>query len=125
MAVVRRFNKERVEEKTKYYSGDPTILITYAPVFNINKGKEIEWKDAIQILHAPYAQILASRPEGGIEYCRQIRLLSITLLNLQSKALSLPTNYLIESTTRMSRKKFKINFYPPCPQPAMTRSTIS
>ncbi|KAH9290119.1 hypothetical protein KI387_034236, partial [Taxus chinensis] len=52
--AARRFNRECIEEKMKYYSDhDYSSPVKFAPSFNLHKQAAVDWKDGLRITYAP------------------------------------------------------------------------
>ncbi|XP_061340929.1 protein DMR6-LIKE OXYGENASE 2-like [Gastrolobium bilobum] len=124
--VSKEFFKLPERERMKNYSDDPSKTTRLSTSFNVKTEKFSNWRDFLRLHCHPiedYIQEWPTNPpsfrEDVAEYSRNMRGLSVRLLEAISESLGLERDY-IEKALGKHGQHMAINYYPPCPEPELT-----
>ncbi|KAK6914067.1 Isopenicillin N synthase-like, Fe(2+) 2OG dioxygenase domain [Dillenia turbinata] len=120
---VRRFYEQDAEVKKQYYTRDMTREFLYNSNFDLFSVKAASWRDTFMARLAPNPP----KPEDLPEVCRDMLIesskhlmaVALTILELMSESLGLPSNYLKELDCARGLL-FLGSYYPACPEPEKT-----
>ncbi|TKY61188.1 Hyoscyamine 6-dioxygenase [Spatholobus suberectus] len=126
LKVSREFFHLPESERLKTYSNDPFKTTRLSTSFNVKAEKVSNWRDFLRLHCHPiedYIQEWPTNPssfrEDVAEYCRNMRGLSLRLLEAISESLGLEKDY-IDKALGKHGQHMAINYYPPCPEPELT-----
>ncbi|RDX57995.1 Protein DMR6-LIKE OXYGENASE 2 [Mucuna pruriens] len=113
-------------ERLKTYSDDPSKTTRLSTSFNVKTEKVSNWRDFLRLHCHPLEDCVQEWPanppsfrEDVAEYSREMRGLSLKLLEAISESLGLERDY-IDKALGKHGQHMAINYYPPCPQPELT-----
>ncbi|KAL2490208.1 2-oxoglutarate (2OG) and Fe(II)-dependent oxygenase superfamily protein [Abeliophyllum distichum] len=107
MQISREFFRMPQSERMKSYSDDPSKTTRLSTSFNVNTEK-IKWFN-----------IYFRCRDNAADYCRHVRQVALTLLELISESLGLERDYINRALGKHGQH-MALNYYPPCPQPELT-----
>ncbi|KAL2468874.1 2-oxoglutarate (2OG) and Fe(II)-dependent oxygenase superfamily protein [Forsythia ovata] len=126
MQISREFFRMPQSERMKSYSDDPSKTTRLSTSFNVKTEKVSNWRDFLRLHCYPLDQYLHEWPsspssfrDNAAEYCRHVRQLALTLLEIISESLGLEKDYINRALDKHGQH-MALNYYPPCPQPELT-----
>ncbi|KAK7275454.1 hypothetical protein RIF29_16571 [Crotalaria pallida] len=124
--VSKEFFNLPESERLKNYSEDPTKTTRLSTSFNVKNEKVSNWRDFLRLHCHPLEDYIKEWPinppsfrEDVAEYSRNIRRLSLKLVEAISESLGLERDY-IDNALGKHGQHMAVNYYPRCPEPELT-----
>ncbi|OIW02362.1 hypothetical protein TanjilG_08509 [Lupinus angustifolius] len=124
--VSKEFFDLAESERLKNYSEDSSKTTRLSTSFNVKTEKVSNWRDFLRLHCHPLEDYVKEWPtnppsfrEDVAEYSRNMRRLSMTLVEAISESLGLEKDY-IDKALGKHGQHMAINYYPPCPEPELT-----
>ncbi|XP_027924012.1 1-aminocyclopropane-1-carboxylate oxidase homolog 1-like isoform X2 [Vigna unguiculata] len=123
---IQRFHEQDAEVRKTFYSRDRSKKVRYFSNGSLFRDPAANWRDSIAFFSSPDPpnpeEIPAVCRDIVVEYTDKIRAFGLTMFELFSEALGLPTSYLNELDS--IKGEFHLcHYYPPCPEPELTMGT--
>ncbi|XP_027922353.1 1-aminocyclopropane-1-carboxylate oxidase homolog 1-like isoform X2 [Vigna unguiculata] len=123
---IRRFHEQDAKVRKTFYSRDMSKKVRYFSNGRLFTDSTADWRDSIAFFSSPDPPNPEEIPvvcrDIVVEYTEKIRAFGLTMFELFSEALGLPTSYLNELDS--TKGEFHLcHFSPPCPEPELTMSS--
>ncbi|WOG83247.1 hypothetical protein DCAR_0102422 [Daucus carota subsp. sativus] len=123
---VRLFHEQDLETKKQLYSFDAKKKVRFFSNYDLYQSRTANWIDTLLLTMFPSDPVTADElpktcRSTTMEYLKHLSELGDTVIELLSEALGLKADHLKAMDCSKGYKSFAGHYYPPCPQPELTK----